>query len=636
MRLHRAASVNILITGLLVVFLFYVSLYVSNLYYETGSHSSLRGLFAVPCVMYVVFALLMRKSKHKWEFLQINSVAFSFVLMLIPSVIKTWNDGFRYPVVVYIIISVSVLLAFVPVLIEMTFPNINTWIKGNYIKLLIAFVVVLVTVIFFHYQDAYFLWDIHLMFDLIDSREPYHILLFNKLCLAGHIDYSYVAVCIMFKYLFNSTLIGMRVCGVILYLLGLFGFWKCLCLFDKKRIISVRIMCLIMFGVSPYMLGMISYCYIDYALCCMFPLLAYVVLARKYMWSVVISLFYLFTKEPAIVIYSFLILGVFIVEACERRKILFDIKRYTVYLFPCVLWLMSYLFVGHWAGTGTFSLSGDYILGKTNTTYIINFNYLLLMLAVAAIIIAFAKHREDLLFVVPILSSLIAFSLMTFVFVTVNHPRYIDSVIAQINLLAAICIVNYIPSLKVRYSTIVIISSLMLVSCYCTIDPLMLLVYKQYDMGRITMITTNQYLSDGMVYNYQYQSIAAAMDKALVDVMGAKDTVIYLPAIYDNTWFTGAMGLHNPMNGQSEFITYEYWNTVEETRMTSRFDADAICVPVHYITEEYEFDPNQMNYYFYYNGAGENIASKIIANYQYEVDDFEANGIIVHRIRFWR
>ena len=135
MRLHRAASVNILITGLLVVFLFYVSLYVSNLYYETGSHSSLRGLFAVPCVMYVVFALLMRKSKHKREFLQINSVAFSFVLMLIPSVIKTWNDGFRYPVVVYIIISASVLLAFVPVLIEMTFPNINTWIKGNYIKL---------------------------------------------------------------------------------------------------------------------------------------------------------------------------------------------------------------------------------------------------------------------------------------------------------------------------------------------------------------------------------------------------------------------------------------------------------------------------------------------------------------------
>lgn len=624
-----------MITGLLTVFLFYMSLFISNLYYKAGSYSPLRVLFVVPCITYVVFAFLVRDSKYRREFLQINSIALAFILMLIPSAVKCWNTEYKYPVAVYVLIAATVVTAFAVVLRGAAFPEVRSLIRDNYVKILIVSAAVIASGIFLYTQDAYFMWDFHLMFDVVDTREPYHLLMMNKLDLDSHICYSYVAVCVMLKELFRSAIMGMRVCGVILYLLGLFGFWKCLCLFEKKRNMPVKVLCTIMFAVSPYMLGMISYCYTDYALGCLFPLLAYVVLTRKYLWSVTVSLFYVFAKEPAILIYTFLIVGIYIVEALEKRKIILNLRRYIVYLIPCVLWMITYFFVGHWAGTGSVGISGDYIVGKLMTTYIINFNYLLLIPAAAAIIIACVKHREDLKYVIPIVSSLIAFSLMTFVFITVNHPRYIDSIIAQINLLAGLCILNYIPRVKVKYGFTIVLSCLMLVSCFFTVDPLMLLVFEQCDMGHVTLITTNRYLSDGMVYNYRYQSIAAAMDKAWAGTPVGEDAVIYLPALYDNTWFSGLMGLHNPMNGQSEFVTYEYWNTREETRMTGRSDPDAVPVQVHYITEEYEFDPVQTNYFFYYNGAGEDIASKIFSEYRYETDEFECNGVIVHRVKFW-
>ena len=608
--------------------LFYLSLYASN--------SILGVLFVVPCILYVLFALLVRESKYRREFLQVNLAASVLMAILIPSVVECWNLGYRFHVAFYLLTTASVVSAFAVVLKDTSLPDIKSWVKDNYVKLIIAFVALVASGIYIYCHHTYYMWDFHLMYDVIDSREAYHLLILDKLSLAAHIDYSYVAICTVLKFLFKSTMLGMKSCGVVLYFLGLYGFWKCLGIFDKDGKVSVRVMCEVMFAVSPYVLGMITYSYLDYALWCLTPLLTYTVLTRKYMWSVVFSSFYVFCKEPAILIYSFFIAGVYLDDAIKNKKIVIDIRRYIVFLLPCFLWVFSYLFVGHWAGGGAFELSGSYIAGKLKSTYLINFNYLLLILAVVAVVISFAKHREDLSVIIPILSSFVAYSAFTLVFVTVDHTRYIDSILAQINLLAAMCILKYMPHLKVKYVITVILSGLMLLSCFYTVDPLMLLAHKRYDMGGTTMISTNRYLSDGMVYNFQYQNIGAAMDEAWAGALVQDNVMIYMPAINNNTWYTNTMGTENPMNGQSEIVVYELWNAREETRMTSRFDVDSIVIPVHYVTDEYDFDPVQTNYFFYYNGAGEDVASKIFSEYYYETDEFESNGVIVYRVKFWR
>ena len=173
-----------------------------------------------------------------------------------------------------------------------------------------------------------------------------------------------------------------------------------------------------------------------------------------------------------------------------------------------------------------------------------------------------------------------------------------------------------------------------------TVDPMMYLCFEKVNVGTAAMITTSQVLSDGMVYNRQYQSFGYATDLAFEEICEDSRNIIYIPAGNEAcSWFFDAMGFYRSLSlaDETEYVKQEPWDQSENTRMTSRNNAENICFDVHIIRNDHliELRNDQTGYFVYMGCYGQEKAEdikrtmKILAE-----DEFEHNGWIVKRIAF--
>ena len=202
------------------------------------------------------------------------------------------------------------------------------------------------------------------------------------------------------------------------------------------------------------------------------------------------------------------------------------------------MWLIAYYLVGHWEGNGAFEIDLNYIKAKLLSLLAINFNWLLIALALTVFIIGVLKKKQinKSISLIPMLFSMIAFLIFSVLFKTINHPRYIDALVAQIYLVMAYILINYIDkkAIKIFISSALIL--LLFIQSFATIDPLMLKLFPNINIGNKTLITTSEILSDGIAYNRQYQGWGKVVDMALEDVMNDDSAKLYLPEVANATW----------------------------------------------------------------------------------------------------
>lgn len=495
----------------------------------------------------------------------------------------------------------------------------------------------------------YFLWDTHDMFRLIDAADVYSLFDFKELSLSHHISYSFSFVCIVFKLIFGSAVEGQAFVGYMLYFIGVYGFYKCCTLFLIYGITSIdskvnrncrntilrNVILTVIYGVSPYMLGMITYSYPDYAVWCMTPLLTYLILKKKYEISVIVATFYVFTKETAVISYFYFVLGVYIVEAIQKKKLIHSFVEYAAYALPCLIWNFSYNFVDHWNGGGMYGVVPEYISSKLASYFFINYNYVLVVMATVSVIWVMVK-KQGVIFVFPLMLSGVAYTIFSVLFLTVIHPRYIDSLIAQLYLLTAFCTANCIGKKVLQYLINAALIIVLFLQSFITIDPVMLNTYDKLNIGTKTMVTTSEILSDGMAYNRQYQYWGRIIDIAIEDVVEDDTAVLFMPAVYNDTWHFDAMGHYIPLNGAQEVTVPEEWDVTKKTRMTSAY-GDTKAIDIVMISDDYVLDLGEgiVGYYLYTNYAGQNIAEIIKHNYKYEEVQISYKGFIVTRIKFY-
>jgi len=472
----------------------------------------------------------------------------------------------------------------------------------------------------------------------------------SNLAIYGHIAQTYGALVRMAILITGNTGVAMAGVNIVLMAVSICFFYGLL-----KEIVPEKkewqyILATAVYAWSPFLLGMVYYHSLDYACQCLLPAVLYCLYKRKWIYFIITSLLFCFTKEPAIVVYGAMCIGVVACDfvqgkgltIAERIKRLFFGKKYYLMVMPGILWITLYELLGPWsAGEGGFAIDGGYILSKLKMLYIFNFNWVFSLVCLAGfIILVYRKKTKVLLDMLPIFCSQIAFTLFSCLFRTVNHPRYNDT--NQVTLyLMAIVISFYCCREIVRVLAHGVLASLMLLSCFKTVDPVSRLLFTEFQIGKEDMISPQSSpLGDSMIYNRQMLGLEGAMQMALKDALGESDIVLF-PSVEENAYHFDGM-TEGRVPDESFRRELEYWNPVEQKREIP--DNSNLNIlkefEVYHLSENINWDnlegkvQGKVNYIFL-PCAGQELFKEIEERYTIlDMEEYRHKGWCLYRVSF--
>ena len=374
--------------------MFYLALFSSYIYEENGGLRYARFILWLLGIICFLASYIFKKDKEtiiKDQLRVIAGTAFIVQLLLLPSLTTVIKDRAFFSLFAY---TTALLLSIAVFFIDFSYWKSLIRTQKFIVSTMAAIIIASACILYLCHNPVYFLWDSHSMYELVSRNDVYSLLDFSKLSLSEHVSYSYTAMCTIFKLLVENAMVGQALFGFVLYALGVYGFYKCITLFYANTDISgtqtlcsrsTKFLLTALFACSPYMLGMITYSYPDYAMWCIMPILVYVLYTRKSLLVIFSGCFFIFCKETALITYVFLILGFYIVDVCRTKNIFYDFGNYLATTVPCIMWLISYLFVGHWQGSGAFTVDFGYIRDKLMSLLAINFNWALILVSLAIV-----------------------------------------------------------------------------------------------------------------------------------------------------------------------------------------------------------------------------------------------------------
>lgn len=490
-----------------------------------------------------------------------------------------------------------------------------------------------------------FKWDGLLYYKTCMDLSLYSI---SNLAIYGHIAQTYGIFVRLAVLIFGNVATAMMVMNIVLLLCGTAAFYKTLRLVLPKQ---DKLMCgmgTLIFAFSPFCLGMVNYHNLDFYLQCIFPIVIYFTISRQWIFQFVVATLFCFTKEPAVIIYGGFCLGVVLsdclnnAEASWLSKIkrIFATKHYYSMALPGIIWIGTFLLLGPWsAGEGGIALDFAYIFEKLKVLYIFNFNWLLILIVIIALIkrvISKEKGQDLKALIIPLVFSQGFFSLFSCLFKTVNHPRYTDSNVVTLSLLAVIAI-SYLFRNKLSYVVMGGVSVIMLVSSFWTIDPVSKQCFTTVNVGTAEMLTTMiPYLGDGMIYNKQMLWSENVMNQAFADAV-ENDSCILLPALEDSTYFFDGMAEVANVGGGYQIDTY-YWVNGRRDYYGGNNADNLMCIQ---ISEKADFaklkeaiGEREIDFIYFDNIGEEKFVSKLSQFTILETVTYQYRGWKLNRIRF--
>ena len=485
-------------------------------------------------------------------------------------------------------------------------------------------------------------WDGAYLFNYILERNISDLFNLQALQFCGHLSMGYIGANIILGYLFHNLELGMTAGNIILYLLSVY----CMNGILKKTMPERRELCYTLltavYAFSPFMLGLVNYNYWDYWTIVLFPIIIYLAITEKWIYHFVISFFFIYTKETAFLSYAFWCIGMVFFDSRLRnkeisvgskiKKLLLD-QRYIGMMVLGLSWLIMWRYLPHWDGVGSFSFDFDYIIKKLEVFYVFNFNWVLSILSILFCILCKKKKWKRYRVLGPIIISDVAVVLFNCLFKTVNHPRYIGTHIVVLCLLASVGM-GVISISIVQKIMLIVISCVLLISNYYSIDWLSRMIFDNYNLGTVLLSTSGEYFSDAMVYNQQYRYIDIALNKAMKEAVANDKASIYFPTINNNTWFfDGITAKFRYID--DVIIQKEFWDYTKDKRMAYE-NKNTIPIEICQLPENYplyELATQSSGYYFYAPCVGANIRDGLMDNVAGAREEvFEYRGIQIIRV----
>lgn len=482
---------------------------------------------------------------------------------------------------------------------------------------------------------------------------------FSSMALYGHISMT-VSAAIQFcaAVMGENVSKGMILGNVIIYLIGICSFYGTLKAIAPKKKEGFYAVCTAVYAWSPFMLGMVNYYSLDFYCICLFPVVFYFTIKKYWILQVVSGVFFCFIKEPAIVIYGCLCIGIVTDELCGKEKGGFAVRvkrlffrpQYYAMVFTAILWSGTILILGGWGGTGGFVLDLKYIVEKLKILYLFNFSWIFVICILALGVFLFLRGgniNRNKFWLFPLVSVQIGFTIFSCLFMTVNHARYSNVIPMCLYLTADVLVIKLFDHIGGRAKRLLSVlpaafSLLLLAACYRTIDPVSKLAFSTFSTGNRTMISTgsaNQIPGDAMIYNKQALWFEKALWEALSDVDFNDDTIVF-PAVNCCTYYFDGFS-EVAVVPVGEYVKYvEYWNPKALRREITASEANILfevfmvsdVKAVDCLTDEHS---TGRYVYFYLDSAGIEIAQGIRERYHVvEEEVYSYRGWKLYRLAF--
>jgi hypothetical protein len=360
-------------------------------------------------------------------------------------------------------------------------------------------------------------------------------------------------------------------------------------------------------------------------------------LKRQWIFQFVAALFVCFTKEPAIISYGALCLGIVVVDFIQNRKIkeIFIKPQYYMMAVTGLLWLVTYKFLGGWsAGEGGIAIDGSYMLDKSKVLYILNFSWIFVVFCIAGFL---KMQKKSLLWCMPIIISTICFTVFSMIFKTVNHARYTAQVPAVLYIIGIVMIV-YLFNESISKCILAVISILLLISSFFTIDPVSKLCFETVNVGDMEMITTSTVVpGDSMIYNKQMLGFEYVLNEAFEYAVSNEYMVILPLYEFPPNLFDGLM--QEEESGDYGYVAYTYWDEVNKIRtsyendFTTPFEIYELYQGV--ATTTLPLEKYKKHCYIYSGLLGEDRVAEINARFSdVEYKEFSSKGWTVTVVTF--
>lgn len=472
--------------------------------------------------------------------------------------------------------------------------------------------------------------------DSISSLAPY-----------GHIAQTYGMLNCLGGLLAGDMAAAMIGMNIFLFLCSVCTFYGMIkCMLPKKQDFVYALAAAI-YAWSPFTLGMVYYHSLDFYCLCFFVIMLYFLYRKQWIYFLVASMLFCFTKEPAVLVYGVICASLVVSDFADQAGAPFKTrigkllrtKQYYVMVLPGILWLATYKMLGPWsAGVGGLCIDAEYVLEKLKVLYVLQFNWLLTLLCAGGTVVCIVrKERGVWRCLFPIFCGQLAFTVFSCAFKTVNHPRYNGTgqptLICMAIILTA-CLLEHL------YGRIFAggVAVLMAVSSFYTVDPMTRLCFPQYNIGNTIMVTTDTNpLGDGMIYNRQMLWLEHALGAALADSL-VESEVVFFPSLGGSTYFFDGMAKVDAVTGDF-YREQEYWNTTERRRVITagnHVQAFSACQ----LAEKPDWDEiagevGGRKNYCYLPCAGEALAEEIREQFRVlEETEYAYRGWKVYRICF--
>ena len=483
-----------------------------------------------------------------------------------------------------------------------------------------------------------FKWDGLLYYKTCKNLSLYSI---SNLALYGHIAQTYGFLVELVSLIVIDTAAAMVLVNIGLLVASTVAFYGII----KKIIPGQKELTYTLgaavYAFSPFYLGMVNYYNLDFPLQCLVTVLFYFMIKKKWLYFIATAFLFCFTKEPAVIAYFAVCVGLIVVDMIERKEKSFILrlsgilrtKRYYAMLLPGILWFATYKMLGPWsAGNGGIAFDWTYIIEKCKVLFALNFNWIFVLLSLIFFIMTLVKKdwRKHLSWLIPLILIQIFGTVFSFVFKTVNHPRYSDSNLLTIYLPAIIFVLLNLKNVgkQVALGTLGV---LMLLSSYFTIDPITRMVFRKVDIGGTTMVATqNSILGDGMIYNKQMLFMEETINMALQN-LDLEQVDVCVPALNNSTYYFDGMADVKQLTDEDLIVQTEIYNPSRKRREPLKTDKNKEF-NIYSISENIDLEQQTIGEkdtfaYLYLDGIGDELASQIKNVYpEYEEHEYQYRG----------
>ena len=567
-----------MILGILTVLMGYFAWGLWTISYKASLYKHLSLLFTLMTVcLYIALNILIMRCSSKRELseqmlsVSIIGAALFFILLMTNAKIQIAQK--KYYV---ILIELLWMIALTGGAIYVWYKNQFT-IKKHILKKLQSykylFFLLITVFIFLIEPDArQFKWD-GLLYYLTCGKLDIGSL--SSLAVYGHVAQTYGMLNGLGVLITGNVAITMIALNCLFMFFSICAFYGLLKIMIPRRKEWEYVLFTSVYAYSPFLLGMVYYHSLDFLCQCFFPIVLYYLYQNKWIYFAICSLLFCFTKEPAIVIYGMMCVGVviqdFILDSkrtyWERVRRSLKRKKYYIMIMPGILWIATYKMLGPWsAGEGSFSIDWGYVIEKLKVLYIFNFNWVFsIVLMVGLLFVIISRKHSMWIFIFPVLCSQIGFTIFSCLFKTVNHIRYTDT--NQVALYSSGIILLCCFSKIISRSFSIIMGTLLLLSNFFTFDPITKVCFPVYCIGSRQMVTTMDKATpfgDGMIYNRQMLGMERVISYALEDAL-EEGRVVLFPTLADSTYFFDGMAVVRSFVEDFQ-IEYEYWNPLKKHR----------------------------------------------------------------------